>query len=80
MTSDTPRSTGNCGCSYAPDGPISRRMHVYAVEIAAQLQKLPQTSFEAASPALKGLFAEIDRVADMESTIPVSTFVSKEHA
>jgi hypothetical protein len=43
--------------SNTPQGPISGSLHSYLVELAAQIQTLPDDAFEKASAALKGAMA-----------------------
>jgi len=67
--SETTRTTNNRGCSLDADrsvGSFSGPMRGYAVELAAQMQKLPDAEFSVARIAMHGLFAEIDRLADAE--------------
>lgn len=48
------------------NGPFSGPMRSYAIELAAQMQKLPEAEFTVARIAMQGLFAEISRLADAE--------------
>jgi hypothetical protein len=48
------------------NGPFSGPLRSYAIELAAQMQKLPNAEFSVARIAMHGLFAEIDRLADAE--------------
>lgn len=55
-----------------PQGPISGALHSYLVELAAQIQTLPDDAFEKASAALKGAMAETTRVSELEQHVTVN--------
>lgn len=53
------------------NGPFSGPLRSYAIELIAQMHRLPQQEFEVARIAGHGLLAEISRLADAEPYMQV---------